>query len=402
MKKQLFLIMTMLAATTSFVSAQVTFNIDKVTLPQNSECDLPVSFHTDDDDSYSGWQMSIELPDGVEFVTNDNGSIAYTAGDCYDEAPMITPNLVDGVLNVGCFTANANPLTKREGTLVTFRIKASSDQIAIGERLSGKLSGARISTSSGVSKHLADCTFDIVVAAPIDTRTVLDENAVVAPDAALGVDVRVKRTIKAGEWSTICLPFAMTEAQVKKAFGDDVELGDFNDYEVDADYNIKVHFVDVTAIEANHPYIIKVGSDIAEFTADGVNIDPQEAVVDFDTSRRKNQPRQMVGVYEAGTVLGWGTLFLSGNLFWYSVGETKIKAFRAYFNFNDLLPDFEEKYEARSISMMFDDGVTTRLTNATQRIADGDAIYDLQGRRVINPGKGIYVSKGKKINMLKH
>ena len=39
--------------------------------------------------------------------------------------------------------------------------------------------------------------------------------------------VRVKRTINANEWSTICLPFAITAEQVKGVFGDDVQLGDF-------------------------------------------------------------------------------------------------------------------------------------------------------------------------------
>ena len=140
-----------------------------------------------------------------------------------------------------------------------------------------------------------------------------------------------------------------------------------------------------------------VSADVAEFTADGVDIAPDEAVVDFDTSRRKNQPRQMVGTYVAGTVLDWGTLFLSGNEFWYSVGETKMKAFRAYFNFYDLLPDFEEHYESRSIMISFADEA-----NGISEIEDGrlnteDAVYDLQGRRVsAKSAKGLIIVNGKK------
>ena len=225
----------------------------------------------------------------------------------------------------------------------------------------------------------------------------LNENST-TPIEASGelVSVRVKRTIKANEWSTICLPFAMTENQVKTAFGNGVELADFNDYDYDAaEDRIKVKFETVSAIEANHPYIIKVLSPVSEFTADGVDINPQEAIVDFDTSRRKNQPRQFVGTYVANTILDWGTLFLSGNKFWYSVGETKMKAFRAYFNFYDLLVDFENNYESR-ISMSFDDvtGIDTMPTLS----GDANRIYDLQGRQVTKPAKGgLYIQNGKKV-----
>ena len=250
----------------------------------------------------------------------------------------------------------------------------------------------------------------------IDSPVVeLDENSTVAPSYETDVNVRVLRTINANEWSTICLPFAMTEAQAKAAFGDDVQIGDFNDYEVSADgKHINVKFNDVTAIEANHPYIIKVSDKVTEFTADGVDVDPQEAVVDFDTSRRKNQPRQMVGTYVANTVLDWGTLFLSGNQFWYSTGNTKMKAFRAYFNFYVLLPDFEDNYESRQINMLFGDNSTTGIGEIEDgRLKIENSVYDLQGRRVksssTNAGgvarapqysplkKGLYVKEGKKI-----
>jgi len=211
------------------------------------------------------------------------------------------------------------------------------------------------------------------------------------------VDVRVKRTINAGEWSTICLPFNMMEEQVKAAFGSDVELGSFNDYVYNEEAGtISVMFVNAPVIEANHPYIIKVGSKVEEFTADGVSIEPGEAVIDFDTDRRHRFPRQMVGVYKAGTVLDWGTLYLSNNQFWYSVGNTTIKAFRAYFNFNDLLPDFEDNYEPQNISIVFNDELTG-IRETAGRISSNAEWFDLQGRRVECLGKGVFVKDRKKV-----
>jgi hypothetical protein len=242
----------------------------------------------------------------------------------------------------------------------------------------------------------------------VEFRTVLDENATTEPVEENNANVRVRRTIKAGEWSTICLPFAMTDAQVKAAFGNDVLLGDFNDYVFDDVAGaISVNFQSVEAIEANHPYIIKVSTPVSEFTADGVDIDPQEAIVDFDASRRKNQPRQFVGTYVANTVLDWGMLFLSDNQFWYSTGNTKMKAFRAYFNFYDLLPDFEDNYESRQVKMLFGDNSTTCIKGIEDgRLKIEDSVYDLQGRRVPSSTfdsqssiqkKGIYVKEGKKV-----
>ena len=75
-----------------------------------------------------------------------------------------------------------------------------------------------------------------------------------------------------------------------------------------------------------------------------------------------------------------------------------MKAFRAYFNFNDLLADFEDNYEARRITMSFDNSTGIRATlNDKGEMINDNAVYDLQGRRVANPGKGVFVKDGKKV-----
>ena len=96
--------------------------------------------------------------------------------------------------------------------------------------------------------------FTITIGEPVELRTVLDELSTEAPEAATGIDVRVRRTIKANEWSTLCLPFAMTAEQVTAAFGNEVKVGDFTGCTVDDETgNITVNFTEVTSIEANHP-----------------------------------------------------------------------------------------------------------------------------------------------------
>ena len=215
----------------------------------------------------------------------------------------------------------------------------------------------------------ATAVFQITIGAPADTRTVLDETSTTAPSAATGVDVRVRRTIKANEWSTICLPFAMTTAQVKAAFGDDVELGDFTGYDTTEDdggdiTGITVKFNSATAIEANHPYIIKVSAAVTEFTVDGVDVAPDDAEINKGTSRK---PKAFIGNYVAGTAVENGCLFLNGNKFWYSVGTTTIKGYRAYFNFFDLLTDFEENYAEAPVFIFFDNETTGILFSSDVR-----------------------------------
>ena len=85
-------------------------------------------------------------------------------------------------------------------------------------------------------------------------------------------------------------------------------------------------------------------------------------------------------------------LFLDENKFWYSDGTNKMKGYRAYFNFYDVLPAAEEA--ATRILIHNDSGTTT--IEDSQRLADDGGYYDLRGRRVMRPAKGLYVRDGKK------
>lgn len=223
----------------------------------------------------------------------------------------------------------------------------------------------------------------------------LDETSTVVPEAAAGVDVLVKRTIKANEWSTICLPFAMTEAQVKNAFGDDVELGDFKGYEYDEDADhISVKFDNATAVEANHPYIIKVASAISEFNVEGVDIAPDEDLTIAAVKRTRKAWSEMTGTYVAGTVLEESTLFLNDNKFWYSTGSTKMKAFRAYFDFYD---ELENKDAANNVKISFDDATGIKNIQASENAPFYTLDGKLMGKNMNRLPKGVYIQNGKKV-----
>ena len=112
-----------------------------------------------------------------------------------------------------------------------------------------------------------------------------------------------------------------------------------------------------------------------------------------------------IGNYANQTEVPEFCLFLSGNKFWYSIGDTKMKAFRGYFDLKDVLTEVEEA-EAR-ISFIFDNSEATGISatlNDNGEMTNDNAVYDLQGRRVSESviqnsklRKGLYIVNGKKV-----
>ena len=408
--KKILISICMLFAMASNISADDSFSVENVTLPVNGEADVVVNYHLETGSTCSGYTFWLQLPEGLEFVTyvkNEKTYVTYTAGDCYDDPPTITPNIDGGYLKVGCLTANSDPLNKQEGTLVTFKVKVSAGAtLSVGDVLTANLVQGTISAESGAVHDVADASFSITIAAAADLRTVLDETSTSVPAAATGVDVRVKRTINANEWSTICLPFAMTWAQVESAFGEDVQLADFVNYDIteegDDITGITINFTDAFGIEANHPYIIKVSSAITEFTADGVDIDPDEenAYVEYNnglSGKKKVIFGTFEGTLHAGKTLAENTLFLAENKFWYSAGSTVIKGFRAYFDLTDVLSEVEG---SGARIMMDINGEETALSEELRvKSEESSAWYTLNGLCLDKKPttRGIYIHNGKKV-----
>lgn len=91
---------------------------------------------------------------------------------------------------------------------------------------------------------------------------------------------------------------------------------------------------------------------------------------------------KFIGIYAANTILDYGVLFLHDNQFWYSTGQTKMKAFRAYFKFQDVLTDVENA--SSRIALNFNDEATG-ISDAKwlkQKEESRKQMFDLQGHRV--------------------
>jgi hypothetical protein len=89
-------------------------------------------------------------------------------------------------------------------------------------------------------------------------------------------------------------------------------------------------------------------------------------------------------------------IFLSGGKFWYATASTRhMKAFRAYFDFDDILTSVEEASGAIEFKFNLDDA--TGIKAISDSLLKGEDTYNLAGQRVGESYKGIVVKKGMKV-----
>lgn len=366
------------------------------------QAEIRINYQFDVEKQYSGYQMVLELPNGVRTLKDEDGAPLFTKGDCYDASYTLSSNYLNGTDRFAALSLQSKPMTGTEGLLLSVPV-VCDEELEVGTMLQATLRGISFGKTDGqTTVDMPDVTFSITVGNPWIT---LDENSTVLPPTTDGeVDILVKRTIPANRWNTICLPFAMTEGQVKEAFGEDVELAEFIEYEV-TEENDEITKIDVVfepallskhGFKANYPYIIKTSNNISEFMVSST-LEPNEedAYAEYTngkTGSRKEVYGTFYGTLRAGQKLQDNQLFLNQGNFWYSAGNNTIKAFRGYFDFVDILSSKESASNVRMIV-----GDTETDIESLTGVVRNDALYDLQGRKVKTPNGGIYINNGKKI-----
>ena len=233
-----------------------------------------------------------------------------------------------------------------------------------------------------VSNANIELTTD-VVAITTKAAIVLDET--IAPaDMPSGYQdkVVVKYTAKPG-WNTICLPFALEDADMKALFGEDWKAYEFKGYS-----NGELSFHKTTKFYAGYPYVVHC-SNVPEIEAPGYIV----SYVNF-TSTAKNDEYGGItfqGTFApmtAGSLVGKYGVTSEGKI--QKAGESAtIKGYRAYFEGN--LAD------ARLAIYDEATGITTILD--AKELNNDENVYNLNGQRVEKAHKGLYIINGKKINV---
>ncbi len=149
-------------------------------------------------------------------------------------------------------------------------------------------------------------------------------------------------------------------------------------------------------IPANTPLAFRM-------TAGGDQLDIEMSNVDVElTTATQNDATTVVGwkaegTYSSGTTLEHGNnyYYIAQNKFWNaSVNDVRVAPFRAWYHYTG-----ESSVKSFSIAFNDDwtDGIEPLNMDNGQGVMNETDIYDLQGRRVARPTKGIYVVGGRKV-----
>lgn len=210
------------------------------------------------------------------------------------------------------------------------------------------------------------CIFNDFKLTDYALKVQLSENATEAPEAVEYASVTAQRTIAAGKWATLCLPFALD-----KPDGWDVrELKSLTTVgEVST-----LHFEPVGTLEAGKPYMVKTTEAVSTITADGVSIISEPVATTADGA-------SMVGVFKSGNIPA-GYYFVSDNKFYQAEDASNtIRAFRAYFR-------IEPIQGVRDIVISYDEA---NGIGAVSLPATPVRLYNLSGRRQSVPQRGINI-----------
>ena len=154
-------------------------------------------------ETYIALQFDVHFPNNNFTTTGD-----YSVSSKWKNATSVVGSVDgDGVATI--HVSSAETISDANvGGLITIDFTVGSN-VPVGEydvTLKNIWFGYGISSKD----YVDDVTFKVNVVA--QHTVVLDELSTTAPEKATGVNVTVKRTINANEWSTICLPFDMSEA----------------------------------------------------------------------------------------------------------------------------------------------------------------------------------------------
>ena len=208
-------------------------------------------------------------------------------------------------------------------------------------------------------------------------------------------------------WSTIVLPFAATQvSNSERTLPWDKAHRRFWLMQFSGESGSALEFTTApTTLQAHTPYLIAlpgdaygaslslVGKSTLTFSATNATVKAGTQAATVGTTYK------MTGTLLAESGLSYVYILNDvtgterGNRFVKTTESGSVAPFRAYIEPTSAMP------RAQQLSITF--GQTTGMGD-TLRLNDkgettNDSVYDLQGRRVVNPTKGIYIVNGKKI-----
>ena len=348
---------------------------------------------------------AITIADAIVYTSN-YGGIAGVNYDSTVEDCIYFGSTIEGISYVGAIVGY-NGGTVRNCYYTDANISGKDDS---GNALDNAASaiGYNVTTSFFVVSNCGpapqdnadNSTFLALMAARNTALTAVEHTTPLS--TAVDITLQGRKLYKDGDWNTLCLPFDMTNAQIAAS-----ALADATLMELDTDAGLYEHvtgldngtlylnFKDATSIEAGKPYLIKwaKANDYVDDNAHNI-VTPTFSDVTIDNTDRSVTSSDgyvtFKGTYDRKE---WNEenksiLFVGeNNTLYYPKSGAFVNACRAYFELSD-------DSQAREFVMNFD-GEATGISDALRLNDKGqmtnDNFYDLQGRKIEKPTKGLYI-----------
>ena len=328
-------------------------------------------------------------PDVIQMRKNKEGTGTFTS-PVFDEMPNgYKVNVYYGI------SEGNDPLTitSNEETSATSISNAYGDK----DRTNGTGYCTSIILANGSSFTVnvggSTCYVSKIEIIPLSAPLTLEEDATdtdtkIEKNNGKTQDVTLTRSLKAGVWNTICLPFDVTADQVESVLK---ATDNVKEFDKEDKATATIFFKPATEMKAGVPYLIKPTEDATVLNFKGVTIN------NVDKLNRKNGNDYCIcGVFGKYTMKTDGTeLFLNaaGKFVAPAAATNTMKGFRAYF----MVPSGSS---AAAININID-GETTGINNIETETTVNGKVYNLNGQYVGNSlnglKKGIYVVNGKKV-----
>lgn len=399
MKKKLLLFIAVFFALNGNVTA-ASYTISVPNFTGYKGGDATMAIELSNDATVAGVQFDMTLPEGVTFAGYELTERSTGMTMSSDNGRYMLFSMPDqGVKHI---------IEAGSGAIMNFKLNIAETVEQGDYPITFTESTISGDNNENVPTTIASATLTVKKMATVT----LDEESTTVPTATTEpVIAKVKRSIKAGQWSTICLPFAMTAEQLTEAFGEGVALAEFTGYKVeDNNYSepsgITLQFTklaETAGTVANNPYLIKVTKDITYtdgFTVKNVTLDPRNnARVSITKEDDDLNPYTIhFFAYLIKSKLPKNSFFISdGKFYKVTTSDKYIKGFRAGFRLTNINPAF-----AKPMGIDID-GETTGIfeIKANERTVT-DGVYTINGQYVgknVDSNtlpKGVYIINGQK------
>lgn len=382
--KRIYLLFTLILS--ALCSRAQSLTVQDVEASVGEEAELVVTLA--DGTEMSALQFNLTLPEGVTF-----DATRVQLGDATDDHTLCIEPLASGSHLFVLYSEDQKTFADDE--LLRIPLSAGSEALTA----EGQLTKVRTATVDAVSHTCADVPFNaewrlraFSLADDADNSTLL------ATWDGQEADVTLSgRTLyKDNEWNTLCLPFDLTLAGSPLQDAAVKTLGS----STFQDGTLTLNFVEANSIESGKPYIVKwAGGDhlvnpvFAKVTVGGALTD---VVTDVVTFCGTYNPVSFDTENHRVLILGEGSALFHPD----GLGHSYVNAFRAYFQLADGYTAGDADSNVKAIILNID-GEATALTEiqSTENKELKSGVYDLQGRRVNTPTKGLYILNGKKVHV---